>query len=108
MRRQITGSRLDWNKPRISSAAGSFTHAGETLGLSQSAVSRQASAFEQDWKLRIFIAMRAGLVRTGQGELLVRMARRRRRHRRAALHGRGSALPKFVECDNLRLDRIVI
>ena len=37
---------MDWDKLRIFHAvaeAGSFTHAGETLNLSQSAVSRQIS-----------------------------------------------------------------
>ena len=40
---------MDWDKLRIFEAAadsGSFTRAGETLGLSQSAVSRQVSALE--------------------------------------------------------------
>ena len=42
---------MDWDKLRIFHAAaeaGSFTHAGETLGLSQSAVSRQVRALEAD------------------------------------------------------------
>ena len=42
---------MDWDKLRIFQAAaeaGSFTHAGETLGLSQSAVSRQVGALEQE------------------------------------------------------------
>ena len=42
---------MDWDKLRIFNAAaeaGSFTHAGEVLGLSQSAVSRQVSALELD------------------------------------------------------------
>jgi DNA-binding transcriptional ArsR family regulator len=42
---------MDWDKLRIFHAvaeAGSFTHAGETLGLSQSAVSRQISALEEE------------------------------------------------------------
>ena len=41
------GVPLDWDKLRIFHAAaeaGSFTHAGETLNLSQSAVSRQIQA----------------------------------------------------------------
>ena len=41
---------MDWDKLKIFHAAaeaGSFTHAGEQLGLSQSAVSRQVSALEQ-------------------------------------------------------------
>ncbi|MGH7093976.1 MAG: LysR family transcriptional regulator, partial [Stellaceae bacterium] len=42
---------MDWDKLRVFHAvaeAGSFTHAGEHLGLSQSAVSRQVSALEQE------------------------------------------------------------
>ena len=42
---------LDWDKLRIFHAAaeaGSFTHAGETLSISQSAVSRHISALERD------------------------------------------------------------
>jgi len=38
---------IDWDKLRVFHAvaeAGSFTHAGDTLNLSQSAVSRQISA----------------------------------------------------------------
>src|SRR5260370_16883903 len=41
---------MDWDKLKVFHAAaeaGSFTHAGEQLGLSQSAVSRQATALEQ-------------------------------------------------------------
>ena len=41
---------MDWDKLRVFHAvaeAGSFTHAGETLHLSQSAVSRQISALEE-------------------------------------------------------------
>ena len=40
---------MDWDKLRVFYAvaeAGSLTHAGETLHLSQSAVSRQVSALE--------------------------------------------------------------
>ena len=42
---------MDWDKLRIFHAvaeAGSFTHAGETLNLSQSAVSRQIGHLEDD------------------------------------------------------------
>ena len=42
---------LDWDKLRVFHAvaeAGSFTHAGETLNLSQSAVSRQIQALEAE------------------------------------------------------------
>ncbi len=69
---------MDWDKVRIfhaAAAAGSFTHAGETLGLSQSAVSRQVSSLEQDLKLPLFHRHARGLILTEQGELLYRTAR---------------------------------
>jgi DNA-binding transcriptional LysR family regulator len=65
---------LDWDKLRsfsAAAAAGSFTHAGEALGLSQSAVSRQVSALEQDLKVPLFHRHARGLVLTEQGELLL-------------------------------------
>ncbi len=69
---------MDWDKIRIfhaAAAAGSFTHAGDALGLSQSAVSRQVSALEQDLKLPLFHRHARGLILTEQGELLYRTAR---------------------------------
>ena len=42
---------MDWDKLRIFQAvadAGSFTHAGESLKLSQSAISRQIGALEAE------------------------------------------------------------
>ncbi len=48
---------MDWDKLRIFHAvadAGSFTHAGETLHLSQSAVSRQISSLEDSLSVRLF------------------------------------------------------
>ena len=45
---------MDWDKVRIffaAAEAGSFTHAGTALGLSQSAVSRQVSALEIELKI---------------------------------------------------------
>jgi len=66
---------LDWDKLRVFQAAadaGSFTHAGETLGLSQSAVSRQVSALEQDLEVPLFHRHARGLILTEQGELLFR------------------------------------
>lgn len=66
---------MDWDKLRIFHAAaeaGSFTHAGESLHLSQSAVSRQVSALEKDLKLPLFHRHARGLVLTEQGELLYR------------------------------------
>jgi DNA-binding transcriptional LysR family regulator len=69
---------VDWDKLRTFSAAaatGSFSQAGEALGLSQSAVSRQVSALEQDLKVSLFHRHARGLVLTEQGELLLRTAR---------------------------------
>ncbi|MDB5594469.1 MAG: LysR family transcriptional regulator [Hyphomicrobiales bacterium] len=66
---------MDWDKLRIFHAAaeaGSFTHAGETLGLSQSAVSRQVSALEQDLQVPLFHRHARGLILTEQGEVLLR------------------------------------
>lgn len=69
---------MDWDKLRIFHAvaeAGSFTHAGEELGLSQSAVSRQISALENGLDLPLFHRHARGLILTEQGELLFRTAR---------------------------------
>jgi len=64
---------MDWDKLRIFHAAaeaGSFTHAGETLHMSQSAVSRQVAALERDLKQSLFHRHARGLVLTEQGEIL--------------------------------------
>jgi len=69
---------MDWDKLRIFQAAadaGSFTHAGETLGLSQSAISRQVSALEQDLGTPLFHRHARGLILTEQGELLLSTVR---------------------------------
>jgi DNA-binding transcriptional LysR family regulator len=50
--------------------AGSLTHAGEELGLSQSAVSRQISALEDELKVPLFTRHARGLICTEQGERL--------------------------------------
>lgn len=66
---------MDWDKLRIFHAAadaGSFTKAGETLALSQSAVSRQVSALEHELKAPLFHRHARGLMLTEQGELLFR------------------------------------
>lgn len=66
---------MDWDKLRIFHAAaeaGSFTRAGNTLGLSQSAVSRQVIALEQDLQAPLFHRHARGLIMTEQGELLFR------------------------------------
>jgi len=69
---------LDWDKLRIFHAAaqaGSFTHAGDMLNMSQSAVSRQVSALEHDLKVPLFHRHARGLLLTEQGEVLYRTAR---------------------------------
>ena len=68
---------MDWDKLRIFHAvaeAGSFTRAGETLHLSQSAVSRQISALEDSLKLPLFHRHARGLKLTEQGDLLYNTA----------------------------------
>ncbi len=68
---------MDWDKLKVFHAAaeaGSFTHAGEQLGLSQSAVSRQVSALEQELGVALFHRHARGLILTEQGELLYRTA----------------------------------
>ena len=64
---------MDWDKLRIFHAvaeAGSFTHAGETLNLSQSAVSRQIGTLENGLGVALFHRHARGLILTEQGELL--------------------------------------
>jgi DNA-binding transcriptional LysR family regulator len=64
---------MDWDKLRIFHAvadAGSLTHAGETLHLSQSAVSRQIRALEESLSTTLFHRHARGLILTEQGELL--------------------------------------
>lgn len=68
---------MDWDKLRIFHAvadAGSFTHAGTELALSQSAVSRQISALESDLNVSLFHRHARGLILTEQGEVLYRTA----------------------------------
>lgn len=68
---------MDWDKLRVFHAvaeAGSFTHAGEYLGLSQSAVSRQISALEHELNVHLFHRHARGLILTEPGELLFRTA----------------------------------
>ena len=64
---------MDWDKLRIFHAvadAGSLTHAGDTLHLSQSAVSRQIRALEESLSTVLFHRHARGLILTEQGELL--------------------------------------
>lgn len=69
---------MDWDKLRVFHAvaeAGSFTHAGEALNLSQSAVSRQISALEEALQIPLFHRHARGLILTEQGEALYRTVR---------------------------------
>ena len=69
---------MDWDKLRVFHAvaeAGSFTHAGENLNLSQSAVSRQVSALEDSLDVPLFHRHARGLKLTEQGEMLYRTVR---------------------------------
>ncbi|MBW6419437.1 LysR family transcriptional regulator [Celeribacter sp. PS-C1] len=69
---------MDWDKLRIFHAvadAGSLTHAGDTLHLSQSAVSRQIRALEESLSTTLFHRHARGLILTEQGELLFEATR---------------------------------
>ncbi|MGR3572851.1 LysR family transcriptional regulator [Brevirhabdus sp.] len=64
---------MDWDKLRIFHAvadAGSLTHAGDALHLSQSAISRQVRALEESLDTTLFHRHARGLILTEQGELL--------------------------------------
>jgi DNA-binding transcriptional LysR family regulator len=65
---------LDWDRVRVFHAvaqAGSFTRAAERLGLSQSAISRQIGALEEDLGTPLFHRHARGLVLTEQGQILL-------------------------------------
>jgi len=69
---------MDWDKLRVFHAvadAGSLTHAGETLNLSQSAVSRQISALEENLGVPLFHRHARGLMLTEQGDQLYQTAK---------------------------------
>jgi DNA-binding transcriptional LysR family regulator len=69
---------MDWDKLRVFltvAEAGSFTHAGDSLNLSQSAVSRQISGLEESLTVPLFHRHARGLILTEQGELLFRTAK---------------------------------
>lgn len=68
---------MDWNRLKVFHAvaeAGSFTHAGDALNLSQSAISRQISALENELGTPLFHRHARGLSLTEQGESLYRTA----------------------------------
>lgn len=74
----VQKGQIDWDKLRIFHAAaqeGSFTRAGELLEMSQSAVSRQVSALEQELGTILFHRHARGLIPTAEGELLMRATR---------------------------------
>jgi DNA-binding transcriptional LysR family regulator len=69
---------LDWDKIRLFyevAEAGSFTRAGEHLGLNQSSVSRHISALEHELKVPLFHRHARGLLLTEHGDILFRTAR---------------------------------
>ena len=68
---------MDWDRVRVFHAvaqAGSFTRAAEKLGLSQSAISRQIGALEEDLGTPLFHRHARGLVLTEQGDILLQAA----------------------------------
>ena len=79
---------MDWNRLKVFHAvaeAGSFTHAGEALNLSQSAISRQISALEGELRTSLFHRHARGLILTEQGEIMERTAREMLAETEAAL-----------------------
>lgn len=69
---------MDWDKLRVFHAvadAGSLTHAGEQLHLSQSAISRQIRGLEEQLQATLFHRHARGLLLTEQGELLYEATR---------------------------------
>lgn len=69
---------MDWDKLRVFHAvaeAGSFTHAGEALSLSQSSVSRQIGSLEASLNTSLFHRHARGLKLTEQGETLYEAAK---------------------------------
>ena len=68
---------MDWDKLKIFHAvaeAGSFTNATVNLNLSQSAISRQIQALEQDLKVQLFERHARGLTLTQHGEYVFKTA----------------------------------
>jgi DNA-binding transcriptional LysR family regulator len=69
---------MDWDKLRIFhmvAEAGSFTHAGESLNLSQSVVSRHIGSLEESLGVTLFHRHARGLILTEQGEMLHKASR---------------------------------
>ena len=104
---------MDWDKLRIFQAvadAGSFTHAGETLKLSQSAISRQIGALEEQLGVMLFHRHARGLIldRAGRAALSHRARHGRQgQHRRALLRAnqdKPAGRLKVHDHGRLRLD----
>ena len=71
--REYNETKMDWDKLRVFHAvadAGSLTHAGDRIRLSQSAVSRQIRTLEESLNVILFHRHARGLILTEQGELL--------------------------------------
>ena len=69
---------MNWDKLRIFhvvAETGSFTHAGDVLNLSQSAVSRQIRGLEESLNVTLFHRHARGLLLTEQGEVLLTSVR---------------------------------
>jgi DNA-binding transcriptional LysR family regulator len=74
---------LDWNRLRtflIVTEVGSFTKAGFELGLTQSAVSRQIAALEQELGTALFIRSGRGLILTEAGEYFLETVKGMSKH----------------------------
>ena len=70
---------MDWNRLRtflLVHEAGSFTKAGKEVLLTQSAVSRQIAALEEDVGSPLFIRSSGGLILTEAGEYFLETAKR--------------------------------
>lgn len=69
---------MDWDKLRVFHAVAevnSLTNAGVSLGLSQSAVSRQISSLEKSLNIKLFNRHARGLILTSEGEILYKTTR---------------------------------
>lgn len=68
---------LSWDKIRLFynvAKAGSFTQAGERLGMNQSSLSRQISSLEQELRVPLFHRHSRGLLLSDHGDVLFRAA----------------------------------
>jgi len=103
--RALAAGIMDWDKLRIFHAvaeAGSFTHAGELLNLSQSAVSRQVSALEGSLNVSLFHRHARGLILTEQGDGLPSPRCRARGAAWPSSRSKGSCTHLGAGCEALR------